>query len=209
MSYRIWSRHHSAAPRRGAVASPSAVPNKRSVYCLAQSRPGAGMILEQLRNAGVPAGEISLLYVLAPAARKREGASAEADTLELEVLLPGAGTRGTPAWFSPVDALRVPGCEVLMAGGPLAGSLRSGKAKSLTAGLIEFGLPTMESSRYDAGIRAGGVLIAVHDPNPEMSDDARRIFRAGGTTDGFTIMQVFPRRLLEEPSSGFRRLVVA
>lgn len=207
MSFRIWSRHHATGPNAASAAPAAPVMSKRSVYCLAPSRPGAGTILAQLRGAGIPPTEISLLYVLATPRRAGGSRPEPPAALLVEVPLPDDGSRAASGWFPPVGPLVVPGSEALMAGGPLARSLRTGKLESVAAGLIDFGIPTAESTRYDAAIREGGVLIAVHDPNPETSGDARRIFRAAGATDGFTIMQVFPRRLLEEQPSGYRRIV--
>lgn len=163
---------------------------QRSAFCLATSRPSAGRILAELMATEISGAEVSLLYVLLASVSARKRDAATRDAMEVAVSIPGEQADGKPGWLPAVGPLLLPGSEPLMAVGPLGDTLRAARVRSLSAGLLAFGIPSTEAARYATGIDDGLVLIAVHAVNPEKSGDARTIFRRAGATDGFTMLQV-------------------
>jgi hypothetical protein len=85
---------------------------------------------------------------------------------------PAGGTAGTiaPALAAIGTLLLVPGLGILAAG-PVAIALTAAGAVGVTGGLIaaltDWGIPKDRVQRYDAGIREGGILLAVKARSPQ------------------------------------------
>jgi hypothetical protein len=87
---------------------------------------------------------------------------------------PSGGTVGTIATAVAAvgAALLLPGLGIVAAG-PIAAALTAAGAAAVTGGLIaalhDWGIPTERVQQYEAGLKAGGVLIGVR---PHTADDA-------------------------------------
>lgn len=99
---------------------------------------------------------------------------------------PAGATAGTiaPALAAIGTLMLVPGLG-LLAAGPVAVALTAAGAVGITGGLVgaltKWGLPKARIEQYEAGIRRGGILLAV---TPRSEDDAQALMsewqRAGG-----------------------------
>jgi hypothetical protein len=135
--------------------------------------------------------DISLL--MSDATRNRYFASADATDTELarkaaadadkkaadQLGGPLGGTLGTigAALAALGTAIVLPGLGVVVAG-PVAAALTAAGSVGVAGGLIgaltHWGIPKMRIERYEAGIRAGGILMGV---TPRSEEDARHFAR--------------------------------
>lgn len=114
-------------------------------------------------------------YIDSHGAKESAIASKSNETIDLGG--PAGGALGT--FFTAVTAvgtfLLVPG---LVIAGPVAQALAAAGAAAVTGGLIgavhDWGIPHERVQKYEAAIKAGGVLLGV---KPRTEDDARRIER--------------------------------
>jgi hypothetical protein len=165
----------------------------RSIFCIAPSRELAARILRELKDATVSGPDISVL--LLSSAPGTDGAAVP-DPAPLTDATLGKAAKAAAAMLKSlpgIDALVVPGCPPLLAAGPMGAAVGGASRRGLAAGLVDFGLPELEASQYEAKIRSGSVLISLRAENPDQSDRARVIFRAAAAEDIRTIM-VVPHR---------------
>jgi hypothetical protein len=162
--------------------------SKKSVFCIATSRPQADQIVEQLKKANFSNNDISALF--ADKGTSHDFAH-EKNTKAPEGAVVGAGTGGVIGgalgWIAGIGALAIPGVGPFIAAGPIIAAL-SGVAIGATVGgiaggLIGLGIPEIEAKRYEGKIKAGNILISVHTDNSAEISRARDIFTKAGAED--------------------------
>jgi hypothetical protein len=97
------------------------------------------------------------------------------------------GTLGAIAGALTMTAgnLFLPGVGLLATGAllaALAGAGAGGLAGTLVGALIGMGIPEEEARHYEAGLRAGGILVGAH-VRDDLADQARDILNAEGSAD--------------------------
>jgi hypothetical protein len=162
--------------------------SQKSVFCITRDEAQAYKIVENLQSAGFSNNDISVL--LPDKTSTREFAH-EKGTKAPEGAVTGAGTGGVVGgvlgWLAGIGALAIPGLGPFIAAGPIMAAL-SGAAVGATAGgvlgaLVGMGIPEYEAKRYEAQLREGRILIAVHSDNSDETKRAKEIFERAGAED--------------------------
>lgn len=160
----------------------------KSVFCIAQTPEMATQIIQSLKDAGFPPGDISTLL---PDKMGHNDLGIEHSTKLPEGATAGAGVGGllggTLGWLVGAGSLAIPGLGMFIAAGPILAML-SGAAVGATVGgvsgaLVGLGMPEYEAKRYEGKIKSGSILISVHTYSMNEVDRAKRIFENAGAED--------------------------
>jgi hypothetical protein len=162
--------------------------SKKSVFCIATTRPQADQIVDQLKAANFANNDISVLF---PDKGTTHDFAHEKHTKAPEGAVTGAGTGGliggALGWVAGIGALAIPGVGPFIAAGPimaaLSGAAIGAAAGGIAGGLIGLGIPELEAKRYEGKIRKGNLLISVHTENSADITKARDIFTKAGAQD--------------------------
>jgi ferritin-like metal-binding protein YciE len=162
--------------------------SKKSVFCIATSRPQAEQIVDRLKNANFSNNDISVLF---PDKQTNRDFAHEKNTKAPEGAITGAGTGGVLGgalgWLVGIGALAIPGVGPFIAAGPIMAAL-SGAAIGAAAGgvagaLIGMGVPELEAKRYEGKLKEGNILISVHAENSDQISRAKEIFKQANAQD--------------------------
>jgi hypothetical protein len=164
---------------------------RHAVYCLASNEPQANSILQELRNLGFSASEIS---VILPENAETKNISVKEDAIR------GAETGGVVGgilgWLVGVSSLSIPGVGAFLAAGPLVSALGGAVAVGVVGGLAggsgaihPIGLPHDVRRRIAEGLRSGNILIAVQSDEAAIRERVAEVFRASGVQDVYSTDQ--------------------
>lgn len=99
----------------------------------------------------------------------------------------GAILGGLGGWLVGIGTLAIPGLGPFIAAGPLmaalSGAAVGGALGGIAGALIGMGIPEVEAKRYEAKVKEGGILIAVHADDRDWASRAKRILEATGARD--------------------------
>src|SRR5439155_22267453 len=80
-----------------------------------------------------------------------------------------------------LTALALTGVGAVLAAGPilaaLSAALTGGAVGALVGSLAGLGVPTERAKHYEAAVRAGGILVAVHTPDEAAANQAAGLLR--------------------------------
>jgi hypothetical protein len=152
-----------------------------AVLCIAKSEQQADKIVTDLRGAGFPDGDIS---VLLPDKKGTRDFAHEKGTKMPEGAATGAATGsvvgGTLGLLAGIGALAIPGVGPLIAAGPimaaLSGAAAGAAAGGLTGALVGLGIPEYEAKQYESKVKGGNLLISVHTDDSAQRSRAKEIF---------------------------------
>jgi len=161
---------------------------KKSVFCIANTREQAEIIVARLKNTGFSNNDISALF---PDKETSRNFAHEKNTKAPEGAATGAGTGGVLGgalgWLAGIGAIAIPGVGPLIAAGPilaaLSGAAVGAAVGGVTGALVGLGMPEFEAKRYEGMIRAGNILISVHADNSDEVKVAKEIFEKSGAKD--------------------------
>jgi len=161
---------------------------KTAVMGIVETQPQAEAILSQLDAAGVPRGDISVLF---PDKSGTKDFAHEHNTKAPEGAIAGAGAGGalggTLGLLAGIGALAIPGLGPFIAAGPLMAALSGAAAGAALGGLagalVGMGIPEIEAKRYEGKIKGGNLLIAVHVESSEAKKAAEAVLERGGAHD--------------------------
>jgi hypothetical protein len=161
---------------------------KKSVIGIVETQIQAERIVDQLQQAGVASGDVSVLF---PDKRGSKDFAHEHNTKAPEGAVVGGGAGGvvggTLGLLAGIGALAIPGFGPLIAAGPLLATLSGAAAGAavggIAGGLIGLGLPEYEAKTYEGKIKNGNILIAVHTENSEAEKRSKQIFEANDAHD--------------------------
>ena len=170
---------------------------ERAVLCIARTELQASDIVSQLKSAGFPSNDISVLFP------DREGSRDFAhrqDTKAPEGALAGATTGGmlggALGWLTGIGTLAIPGVGPLVAAGPILAALTGVAAGAaiggVTGGLVGYGIPEYQAKVYEGKIRNGNILISVHTDDSQERATAKHIFEKSGADDIGTVGEASP-----------------
>lgn len=150
------------------------------VYAVANSDAQAVRIATRLKAAGFTPSDIS---ILGPDRAGLRDMGTENSTKAPEGAATGAGTGallgGALGWLAGVGALAIPGFGPLIAAGPilaaLSGAAVGGTVGGMTGALVGLGIPEYEAKLYEAKLRGGNILMAVHVDDSEEAGLVRQI----------------------------------
>lgn len=176
---------------------PASLLSDRFVTGLFQGQRAAESAFHTALRRGYDAADISvimseetrqqLLSAGSSLAHKAPGDTKDAESTGDEVSGPVGATVATvaPALAAVGTVLLVPGVIAL---GPVAIALAAAGAMGLGAGLVgaltHWGIPSAQVGEYDAGIRRGGILLAV---KPRTKEDASQLVEAWKANGGESV----------------------
>jgi hypothetical protein len=160
----------------------------KSVFGIYSSRNIAETGLAELRDAGFPSGDVS---VLLPENLGPRELSTHKDTKAPEGATAGAGTGavigGALGWLVGIGALAIPGLGPFIAAGPIMAALAGvgvgGAVGGVTGALVGMGIPEYEAKRYEGRLQKGGILLSVHCDTSEEVSRAKDILKRTGAED--------------------------
>jgi uncharacterized membrane protein len=158
------------------------------VLAISPSLSQAELIVTDLKAAGIPERDISVLFPDQSGTRDfahenntkaPEGATAGA--------VSGGAVGGVLGLLAGIGALAIPGVGPLIAAGPILAAL-SGLAVGATVGgitgaLVGLGIPEVEAKVYEGKVKNGNILIAVHTDDSTQTKRVREIYEAAGAED--------------------------
>ena len=161
---------------------------KNAVYCIAQNRAQAEIIVDGLKNAGFSSNEIS---VLLPDKSGTRDFAHEQNTKAPEGAttggVAGMGAGAILGWLAGIGTLAIPGVGPFIAAGPIMAALGGAAVGGATGGiigaLVGMGIPEYEAKLYDGKIRGGNALISVHTDNSDQVKTAKEIYKRAGAED--------------------------
>lgn len=161
---------------------------KNAVYCIAQTRTQAEVIVGALKDAGFINSEISVLFSDKSGTRDF---SHEQNTKMPEGAttggVAGMGVGAVLGWLAGIGTLAIPGVGPFIAAGPimaaLGGAAVGGATGGIVGGLIGMGIPEYEAKLYDGKIRGGNSLISVHTETSDEVKIVKGIFERAGAED--------------------------
>jgi hypothetical protein len=164
---------------------------QNTVYCLASSETQADVILQDLRNLGFSASNIS---VIIPKHAETKNISVREDAIR------GAETGGVIGgvlgWLAGISVVALPGVGAFLAAGPLVSALGGAVAGGVVGGLAggsggvhPLGVPRDVGRQIENRLRAGDYLISVHSDDSLLRDRAVRVFRRAGAEEIYSTEQ--------------------
>lgn len=161
---------------------------KSSVFCIATTVEQAEKIVLELKQAGCPAEDIS---VLLPDRTGSRDFAHEHNTKAPEGAttggVAGLGVGAALGWLVGIGALAIPGLGPFIAAGPIMAALSGAAAGAavggVTGALIGLGIPEVEAKQYEGKIKGGNILISVHVENSNERALAKQVLERGGATD--------------------------
>jgi hypothetical protein len=155
-----------------------------SVSCIAASEIDARNLTLQLKAAGFPEDEISVLFP--DSARTSKFAHVQ-HTKAPEGAAIGAGTGGllggAVGWLVGIGTIAIPGLGPFIAAGPILAALSGAAAGAAVGGLagtlVGLGVPEIEAKAYEQELKEGHILIAVCCRDEGDVARAERVFREG------------------------------
>jgi hypothetical protein len=160
----------------------------KAVFCIATTFLQAEQIVDNLKIAGFPSTDISVLF---PDTHGSKDFAHEKHTKAPEGAVTGAGAGGVLGgalgWLVGIGALAIPGIGPFVAAGPIMAAL-SGAAVGATVGgmtgaLVGMGIPEYEAKLYEGKMKEGKILISVHSENSDDTERATTIFKNVGAED--------------------------
>ena len=149
------------------------------VFCIATTELQAMTIVEQLKTAGFPHYDISLLF--SDKTGTRDFAS-EQHTKAPNDAATGAGTSVVPG-----GALPIPGLGPFIAAGPIMATLSAAAVGATLGGLrgalLGLSIPEDKANRYERKIKNGNIQLSVHARDSTERDIAKAIFVHAGAED--------------------------
>lgn len=182
----------------------------KAIFGLATNEEQARRIVDRLLSSGFSNEDISVLYPdrnrdqlrtsqrgdeyeESPTPRnvKKGTLTTEKHSKAPEGGVTGATTGGilggSLGLLAGIGALAIPGLGPFIAAGPimaaLSGSAVGGSLGLLIGVLIGSGIPEYEAKKYEAGLKAGNILISVHTDNDEELKRANEIMKKEGAKD--------------------------
>lgn len=146
--------------------------SKKAVLGICEDHEQAGNVVANLRLKGFPAKVISIVFL----DERGRGATAADDS---EADDEGLRVGGAVGFFSEIFSLRVVGLAPVLAGGPLAATLR-GAPGGLGHCLGELGIPVVEGRLCERDVLDGKILIVVHAEPARLRTCVTEVFKEHG-----------------------------
>lgn len=162
--------------------------SKKAVICIAKSQIQAENIVTNLKNAGIPTSDISVL--LSDRSGTRDFAH-EHNTKAPEGATIGGSAGGVAGGvfglLAGIGALAIPGVGPFIAAGPIMAAL-SGAAVGAAIGgvagaLVGMGIPEFEAKQYESKLKDGNILISVHTTDSDTVKRIKEIMKNGQAED--------------------------
>lgn len=160
----------------------------KAVFGLVNDEKKVESIISQLKTAGFPYNDISVLF---PDKKGTRDFATANHTKAPEGAVVGAGAGGvvggTLGLLAGIGTLAIPGLGPFIAAGPIMAALSGAAAGAavggITGALIGMGVPEFEAKRYEGKVKGGSILISVHTKDATQIKRVTEIFERAGTED--------------------------
>ena len=160
----------------------------KAVFCIAKNIDQAETIVNNLKIAGFPNNDVSVLFpdksTTKDFAHEKNTKAPEGAAIGGTV---GLGTGAVLGWLAGIGSLAIPGIGPFIAAGPimaaLGGAAVGAATGGLTGALIGVGIPEYEAKRYEGKIKGGSALISVHTSTSQAVDLVKEIFEKAHAED--------------------------
>lgn len=160
----------------------------KSVIGTVDSQARAERIVASLQTVGVPSSDISAIF---PDQRGSRDFAVEQNTKAPEGAVTGVASGGllggTLGLLAGIGALAIPGLGPFIAAGPLmaalSGAAAGGAVGGIVGALIGLGIPEIEAKKYEAKLRSGNIVMAVHVDDRDEQKRVEEVLRREGATE--------------------------
>lgn len=169
------------------------------VFCIVSGQSQALKLVDEVKAAGFPNHNISVL--MSDKSSSADFAAQTHTNSPKDGALAGAKIGGllggALGLLVGLGTLAIPGVGPFIAAGPLMGAL-SGTAFGVAVGgisgtLVGLGITEIEAKRFEAKLKEGKVLVAVHLENPEEVQRVKDLFQRAGAEDISVSTEAAPR----------------
>jgi hypothetical protein len=163
----------------------------KPVLGLYSTRDSAESTVDALRSAGFSSSDVSVLLPEDTRSTGEGRIAGEHSTKGPQGATAGAGSGailgGALGWLAGIGALIIPGLGPFLAAGPLVTTLIGagvgGAIGGFAGALVGLGIPEEEAKLYEARMRKGGILVAVHCDTEEQVQKAKAVMETWGAAD--------------------------
>lgn len=171
----------SSSPNFTQSTTSSTVSTQKSnltVIGIFESKFDAEKAVTALRQQGFSNEEINIIS-------KKQSQDEDTDVVDDDIMdgtLTGATIGGIGGLIVGAGALMIPGIGPILAMGPIAAALSGAMVGGLAGGLIDWGIPSVDSKHYEEEVSNGSILAIIRTDAVKMSSVAQ-ILRQNGAKD--------------------------
>lgn len=155
------------------------VPKKsQTIIGVFESRSSAEKAVETLRQQGFSNEEINIIS-------KKQSQDDDTDVVDDDIMdgtLTGGTIGGIGGLLLGAGALMIPGIGPILAVGPIAAAVGGAIAGGITGGLIDWGIPSEDSKRYEQEVVHGSILAIIRT-DARKTDSVAQILRQNGAKE--------------------------
>ncbi len=150
----------------------------KTVLGVFASRQDAEAAVNELRRQGFTTEEINIIS-------KDQNKNSNRETYDDDITdgaLKGGTLGGIGGLILGAGALAIPGIGPIIAAGPIAAALSGVVAGGVTGGLVDWGIPTEVSQRYEQSVAQGDILAVIRTSSSKVKS-AAQILRQNSAKD--------------------------
>jgi hypothetical protein len=150
----------------------------KTVLGVFASRQDAEAAVNELRRQGFTTEEINIIS-------KDQNKNSNRETYDDDITdgaLTGGTLGGIGGLILGAGALAIPGIGPIIAAGPIAAALSGVVAGGVTGGLVDWGIPTEVSQRYEQSVAQGDILAVIRTSSSKVKS-AAQILRQNSAKD--------------------------
>lgn len=152
--------------------------NDQTIIGVFESRSSAEKAVETLRQQGFNNEEINIIS-------KKQSQDDDSDVVDDDIMdgtLTGGTIGGIGGLLLGAGALMIPGIGPILAVGPIAAAVGGAIAGGITGGLIDWGIPSEDSKRYEQEVVHGSILAIIRT-DARKTDSVAQILRQNGAKE--------------------------
>lgn len=134
--------------------------NSQTIIGVFESRSSAERAVESLRQQGFSNEEINIISKKQSNHDNDSNEASDDDSI-MDGTVTGGTIGGIGGLLLGAGALMIPGVGPIVAAGPIAAALSGVIAGGITGGLIDWGIPSADSERYEQEVVQGSILAII------------------------------------------------
>ena len=154
--------------------------NSQTIIGVFESRSSAEKAVGTLRQQGFSNEEINIISK--KHSQDHEGDTELVDDDIMDGTLTGGTIGGIGGLLLGAGALMIPGVGPILAVGPIAAAVGGAIAGGITGGLIDWGIPSEDSKRYEQEVVHGSILAIIRT-DAMKTDSVAQILRQNGAKE--------------------------
>ncbi len=169
---------NSNTPQASTANTMGAGRNSQTIIGVFEARSSAEKAVAALRQQGFSNEEINIIS-------KKQSQDDDTDVVDDDIMdgtLTGGTIGGIGGLLLGAGALMIPGIGPILAVGPIAAAVGGAIAGGITGGLIDWGIPSEDSKRYEQEVVHGSILAIIRTDAPKI-DSVAQILRQNGAKE--------------------------